>query len=270
MKVLKYPGVLILLYGIGFAMVSNFNMGVFMVLALGVLLTVCGIWPEQIKEITSHGIMKAVKYLIVLGLAFVVGMTGFLIYQGSVDEVTYEEDALIVLGAAVQGDRVSSILAARLNEAADYAAENPEALIIVSGGQGPQENLTEAAAMETYLMAKGIPQERIIKEEQATSTFENFKYSKEILDSKFGVEGRAGMDSASGTANVGSESGRKSAPGYTCAYVTNEFHCYRAGRIAEQAGLDANGVSVKTEWWKLPVNYMRESLAVVKFWVLGR
>ena len=245
MKVLKYPGILILLYGIGFAMVSNFNMGVFMVLALGVLLTVCGIWPEQIKKITSRGIMKAVKYLIVLGLAFVVGMTGFLMYQGSVDEVTYDEDALIVLGAAVQGERVSSILAARLNEAAEYANENPDALIIVSGGQGPQENLTEAAAMETYLIAKGIPQERIIKEEQATSTFENFKYSKEILDSKFGS-------------------------GYTCAYVTNEFHCYRAGKIAEHAGLGANGVSVKTEWWKLPVNYMRESLAVVKFWVMGR
>ena len=245
MKVLKYPGILILLYGIGFAMVSNFNMGVFMVLALGVLLTVCGIWPEQIKRITSHGIMKAVKYLIVIGLAFVIGMTGFLMYQGSVDEVTYEEDALIVLGAAVQGDRVSSILAARLNEAADYAAQNEEAVIIVSGGQGPQENLTEAAAMEKYLMAKGIPQERIIKEEQATSTYENFKFSKEILDSKFGEE-------------------------YTCAYVTNEFHCYRAGKIAEQAGLSANGVSVKTEWWKLPVNYMRESLAVVKFWILDR
>lgn len=245
MRLLKYPGILILLYGIGFAMVSNFNMGVFMVLALGVLLTLCGIWPEQIKKITSHGIMKAVKYLIVLGLAFILGMTGFLMYQGSVDEVTYEEDALIVLGAAVQGDRVSSILAARLNEAADYAAENEEAVIIVSGGQGPQENLTEAAAMENYLMAKGLPQERIIKEEQATSTYENFKFSKEILDSKFGEE-------------------------YTCAYVTNEFHCYRAGKIAEQAGLSANGVSVKTEWWKLPVNYMRESLAVVKFWILDR
>ena len=245
MRLLKYPGILILLYGIGFAMVSNFNMGVFMVLALGVLLTLCGIWPEQIKKITSHGIMKAVKYLIVLGLAFILGMTGFLMYQGSVDEVTYEEDALIVLGAAVQGDRVSSILAARLNEAADYAAENEEAIIIVSGGQGPQENLTEAQAMETYLMAKGIPQDRIIKEEQATSTYENFKFSKEILDSKFGEE-------------------------YTCAYVTNEFHCYRAGKIAEQAGLSANGVSVKTEWWKLPVNYMRESLAVVKFWILDR
>ena len=245
MRLLKYPGILILMYGIGFAMVSNFNMGFFMVLALGVLLTLCGIWPEQIKKITSHGIMKAVKYLIVLGLAFVVGMTGFLMYHGAVDEVTYEEDALIVLGAAVQGDRVSSILAARLNEAADYAAENEEAFVIVSGGQGPQENLTEAAAMEAYLIAKGVPGDRIYKEEQATSTFENFKYSKEIMESLFEEE-------------------------YTCAYVTNEFHCYRAGKIAEQAYLDANGVSVRTEWWKLPVNYMRESLAVVKFWMTGK
>lgn len=263
MKVLKYPGILIMLYGIGFAMVSNFNMGVFMVLALGVLMTVCGIWPEQTKKITSHGIMKAVKYLIVLGLVFIIGMTGFLMYQGSVDEVTYEEDALIVLGAAVQGDRVSSILAARLNEAADYAARNEEAVIIVSGGQGPQENLTEAAAMEKYLMAKGIPQERIIKEEQATSTYENFKYSKEILDKIYDPE----SDEASGD-ETGTDPADEKV--YTCAYVTNEFHCYRAGKIAEQAGLAANGVSVGTEWWKLPVNYMRESMAAVKFWVLGR
>ena len=264
MKVLKYPGILILLYGIGFAMVSNFNMGVFMVLALGVLLTVCGIWPEQIKRITSHGIMKAVKYLIVIGLAFVIGMTGFLMYQGSVDEVTYEEDALIVLGAAVQGDRVSSILATRLNEAADYAARNEEAVMIVSGGQGPQENLTEAAAMENYLLAKGIPQERIIKEEQATSTYENYKYSKEILDKLYGPESAEAAGDESGSVPAVDEGA------YTCAYVTNEFHCYRAGKIAEQAGLAANGVSVRTEWWKLPVNYMRESLAVVKFWVMGR
>lgn len=266
MKVLKYPGILILLYGIGFAMVSNFNMGVFMVLALGVLLTVCGIWPEQIRKTTSHGIMKAVKYLIIIGIAFVIGMTGFLMYQGAVDEVTYEEDALIVLGAAVQGDRVSSILAARLNEAADYAAKNEDAVIIVSGGQGPQENLTEAAAMEAYLIAKGIPLERIIKEEQATSTYENFKYSKEILDSKFGTE--SGDEGGSGT-DADSTSNQTLMSGYTCAYVTNEFHCYRAGKIAEDAGINANGVSVKTEWWKLPVNYMRESLAVVKYWVLG-
>lgn len=216
-----------------------------MVLTLGAGLIVCGLWPEQIKKATSHGFFRAVKYAVLAGLVSMACIIGFLAYHGAVDEVTFEEDAVIVLGAAVQGDRVSSILAARLNEAADYAAENEDALIIVSGGQGPQENLTEAAAMEAYLMAKGIPKERIYKEELATSTYENFKYSKEILDNKFG-------------------------DGYTCAYVTNEFHCYRAGKIAEQAGLSANGISVKTEWWKLPVNYMRESLAVVKFWIMGK
>ena len=182
MKLLKYPGIIILLYGIGFAMVSNFNMGVFMVLALGAGLTVCGIFPEHIKRATSHGILRLLKYAVLAGLTFMICIIGFLAYQGVADDVTYEEDAVIVLGAAVQGDRVSSILAARLNETADYARENEQAVIIVSGGQGPQENMTEASAMETYLMAKGIPQERIIKEEQATSTYENFRYSKERIN----------------------------------------------------------------------------------------
>ena len=213
-----------------------------MVLVLGAGLTVCGFWPEQIKKATSHGVLRIIKWLILIGLAIIMCITGFLAYQGSVDEVTYEEDAIVGLGAAVHGDKPSSVLKARLNGAVEYAGKNPEALIIVSGGQGPQENLSEAEVMASYLIEKGIPENRIIKEDQATSTYENFVYSKAILDERF-------------------------EEGYTCAYVTNEFHCYRAGIMAGQVGLDVNGISVKTEWWKLPVNYMRESLAVAKLWV---
>lgn len=84
------------------------------------------------------------------------------------DTVTYEEQAVIVLGAGIKGNQVSRTLQLRLDKTIEYAQKNPNALIVVSGGQGPQETVTEACAMEKYLLENGIRAERILKEEQAT------------------------------------------------------------------------------------------------------
>ena len=118
-------------------------------------------------------------------------------------------------------------------------------MIVVSGGRGPQEEVTEASAMERYLMDKGISKQRIVKEERATSTYENFKFSREILDKHF-----------------------KGA--YTCVFVTSDFHLYRARSIGAAADLEAKGLGAKTDWYNLPPSYLRESLAVVKFWMIKR
>lgn len=123
--------------------------------------------------------------------------------------------------------------------------KTPGALIIVSGGQGPQEDVTEGFAMEQYLIKKGIPQEKIIKEEKATSTYENFKFSKEILDKNLGKT-------------------------YTCAYITNHFHLYRAGKLAEETGINARQIGAKMDWYFVPSCYFRETLAVIKLWILKR
>ena len=101
---------------------------------------------------------------------------------GFTDTVTYKEDAVIVLGAGLRGENLSLILRNRLDAAVEYYNENPEAVIVVSGGQGPDEDIPEAEAMERYLYEQGVPLNKIIKEDKSTSTEENFKFSKELLE----------------------------------------------------------------------------------------
>lgn len=238
-------GVFFLADGLFLAAKTNINAGTAMVLLTGVALVLCGLFSRSILRATERGWSRILKYVVLLSILFMVCMVSFLVYMGQGGVVNEEADAVIVLGAAVHGTHVSRSLAHRLDRAIGYAKQNPKAVIVVSGGKGPQETITEAYAMEQYLLNKGVAKERIIKEEKATSTFENFRFSKVILDNCFEKD-------------------------YDCVYVTNSYHLYRAGKIAEQAGLRAKGLGAVTDWYYLPSAYMRESLAVMKFWLLKR
>ena len=83
-----------------------------------------------------------------------------------------EADAVIVLGAAVHGDRVTWVLSNRLDAAIDYLEAHPDAIAVVSGGQGPGETVTEGSAMRKYMIEHGIDESRVYAEERATNTGE--------------------------------------------------------------------------------------------------
>jgi len=215
---------------------SNFNLGNVMTLLLGAALITFGFLHTHLPRLWKFTALAA--FLLVL-LA-----VGTLLSFGLTDTATYEEDAVIVLGAAVRGEVPSGALRDRLNAALRYHKKNPDALIVVSGGQGPQEDITEALAMERFLTARGVPPEKILKEEQATSTLENFQFSKALLDAHF-------------------ESG------YTACFVTNEYHIYRAGCFARQTGIDAmTHYHSITPWYDILPGVLRECLAVIKYWAL--
>ncbi|MDD4688135.1 MAG: YdcF family protein [Eubacteriales bacterium] len=219
--------------------VGNFNVGIIATFGLGVVTFAYGGFDKQVNKV----IPKWLRYVIVFGVCCVLIMTVFLAVYGNVDTADYNEDALIVLGAGIKGEYPSLPLVRRLDRAVEYYKKNPEVVIVVTGGQGFQEDITEALAMERYLVNKGVPAYNIIKEEKATSTYENFRFSKEILDKKFIEE-------------------------YKIAFVTNDFHIYRASRLAKSAGFEtASHISGITEWYTLPVNYLRECLAIVKLWI---
>ncbi len=152
---------------------------------------------------------------------------------GRRDNVTFREDAVIVLGKGLDGDKVPVNLAKRLDKAIEYHKKNPSALIVVSGGNVKNENLTEAQAMHDYLLSKGIPQDIIIKEDKSTTTYENFVFSTEILKEKLGE-------------------------GYSVAFVSNSFHIYRAEKLAKSLGTDATHLGAGIEWHTVPANYLRE------------
>ena len=90
--------------------------------------------------------------------------------------------------------------------------KNPEALIVVTGGKGLQETVTEAYAMEKYLIENGVDKKIILKEEKAVSTYENIKFSKKILDGCLTDE-------------------------YSVVVITNHFHIFRGVTMAKRSGL---------------------------------
>lgn len=169
----------------------------------------------------------------------------FIHFYGKNDNISYQEDAVIVLGAGIKGEKVMKMLAYRLDKAVEYSERNPGAVIIVSGGQGRREDIPEALAMERYLIDKGIAKERIIKEDKSTSTYENLIFSKKILDERFETP-------------------------YKLAIITNGFHIFRAAGMAERLGLDITHLHAEIDWYYIPYNYLRECAAIAKMWLLRR
>jgi uncharacterized SAM-binding protein YcdF (DUF218 family) len=143
---------------------------------------------------------------------------------------------IIVLGAQVRGTKITNSLKRRLDAALLYLKKNPDTCVIVSGGQGPKEALSEAAAMAGYLQIHGIDRARIVLEDTSTSTWENLRNSSKIIGD---LEQPVGV-------------------------VTNNFHIYRALQIGKQIGFsNINGISA-TSNPVLQVNYMvREFFAVI-------
>ncbi|MDR0469177.1 MAG: YdcF family protein [Peptococcaceae bacterium] len=217
----------------------NFNAGITLLVCVSGFLIIYGSFFERLVRI------RWLTYVILAGCVFALAMMISMCVYGIKDNATYREDAVIVLGAGIRGERVSLTLARRLEKAVEYSAKNPEAIVVVSGAQGPQEDITEALAMERYLISRGVPRERIVKEEKATSTYENLMYAKEILD------------------------GMVEEP-YEIVVITNEFHMFRTSRLAKKLELSATRIHSRTEWYEAPRNYLRECLAICKFILLGR
>ena len=108
--------------------------------------------------------------------------------------------------------------------------------MIPSGGKGDDEVVSEAEAMARYLIEKGIPAEQIIKEDRSTTTYENLKFSKEIIDAREGSK-------------------------YT-VLVTSNYHVYRALRYCRKIGLKCTGVGSHTAFYYWPSALIREYIAV--------
>lgn len=143
---------------------------------------------------------------------------------------------MIILGAKVNGDTPSLEFRRRIDTALDYAREHEDLIIICTGGKGSDEGIPEAAAAYNCLLAGGIDEARLRKEEKSTSTAENFLYAKEFMDEPSGV-----------------------------IVVSSAFHLYRAGLLAERAGytdvsfLGSTGLRILE-----PHYYVREYAAYVK------
>ena len=244
-KIIVLIGAVITVYGLLLCIMSNINLGVVLVAALGIAVLGIGFFYGTLSKLKHMRFFRICKVVFVILLGFEIALISFLAIYGLSDNADYSDDAVIVLGAGIRGDKVTIPLKLRLDKAIEYHRKNPDALIVVSGGKGLQEIVTEAYAMEKYLLENGVDKNKIIKEEQSTSTSENMKFSKEILDSQQDGD-------------------------YSVVVITNHFHIFRAAVMAEDTGFKKVGhIHAGLQWYNLMPCFMRESLAVLKMLVIG-
>lgn len=177
-----------------------------------------------------------VRTTVALGLICFAAVEAFIIFP-MLGKPHKDLDYLVVLGAQVKGETVSNSLRLRLDEALGYLEENPRTRVVVTGGRGPGEDISEAAAMRNYLTDHGIRRERIILERYASDTKENLTYSMSLIGDK--------------EASVG--------------IVTNDFHVFRSVSMARKLGMkNVTGLAAPSDGI-LKVNLtVREFFAVLK------
>ena len=156
--------------------------------------------------------------------------------------VKKEPQTIIILGAGLFGDKVPPLLAQRLNKGlAIYEKFNRKPIIIVSGGQGDDELISEAEAMARYLIDKGVPADSILLENKSRTTFENLTFSKQLMRAQ------------------GLEQDR-------VLLVTNSFHALRAGIYMKQVGLKGRSIGSRTAFYFLPSAWIRETAGLIRIY----
>jgi uncharacterized SAM-binding protein YcdF (DUF218 family) len=189
--------------------------------------------------------LKAVLTALVLTAALCFSIPFSIVAASAKTDSEPEAPYLLILGAGVNGTVPSLSLHNRLTAAKMYLETYPEARAILSGGQGPGEEITEAECMRRWLEAAGIFSKRLILEEQSTSTQENIQNSLAILEA-MGEDPRGRL-----------------------AIVSSEYHLYRAKLVAKELGAEPVGVAAKTTKPILKLNYMlREAAAVLLMWIM--
>lgn len=183
---------------------------------------------------------RAAMALVLIPLVLIEGLV---IAEGHREPSGEIPEAVIVLGAGVNGTEPSLSLQTRLDAALAYLEDHPEIPVVLTGGQGYGEDITEARCMYEYLTEQGVESGRLMLEERASNTAENFALSKDLLR-------QAGVDPALDTVAV----------------VTNDFHIARARLLAAKEGYGFTvGVPAELPWLHLEVNYyLREAFAMVK------
>lgn len=180
-------------------------------------------------------------------------------------------DYLIVLGAQVRGEEPSKTLRLRLDKAAEYALQNPETTLILSGGQGENELIPEAEAMQKYLEEKGVPRERLVLEAGSSSTVENIAYSKGVMETLWNKRQQNLRDArrsgrALGLAAIDRELERPMRIGI----LTSNFHLFRARMIAKRQGLEeVSGIAAESDRILLLHFCFRDGLAILKDRIAG-
>ena len=189
--------------------------------------------------------VRIVSVVLVLG-ALVVGVTEALVIRASFGDPDKSCQYMVVLGAKVRDDGPSVSLWDRIYGARNYLMEHPDVIAVVSGGQGPDEPMTEAQCMYDALVAMGISPDRIWLEDKASSTWENLNFSLNLIEEKTGTR----------PTEIG--------------VLSSEYHLFRASLFAKACDVGFIGIPAKTSRTSQLINHcMREVAGVWHYILLG-
>jgi uncharacterized SAM-binding protein YcdF (DUF218 family) len=233
-----------LLYRFGVVM----NFGNVLPGIVGVLLIVSGFLQLRginilaFKSVWLRKIIYSIMGLLILSFVVIEGLIIASIHTDNKSNVDY----VIILGAGLKGEQMTITFQNRVDKGLDFLQKNPALKVIVSGGKGYAERISEAEAMKRYLVKNGIPENRIIMEDRSTNTAENFKFSRELISSAE-HQGKPGI-----------------------LIVTSEFHMLRAKMLASRNGFIPYGLPAQTWPGVLPNCFIREYFAIIKSFIVDR
>jgi len=199
----------------------------------------------SIKKV-KPSIFRTIRNIVIALLALVIVpfiILFLLIFNGAKNTTPQNADTMIVLGCQIWGEGPSEMLEYRLQNALKLYKRGIAKHIIVSGGQGPDEIITEAKAMKKWFVKNGVSENVIYEEDKSTSTYENLKFSKVIMD-KHGFK--------------------------DAVIVTSDFHVFRSLWLSKRLGFEAKGAPSKTVDHLKPYYYLREIVSNIKSLLLDR
>ncbi|MCD8333886.1 MAG: YdcF family protein [Clostridiales bacterium] len=206
------------------------------------LLTVAAVLPPRRRKWLLRAVAAGV-----LALCVLFGGLEAMIYANSDSQISGEPEVMVVLGAKLWNHEPSPVLTGRLDAALDYLDDHPDMTVVVTGGMGDDEPVSEASCMADYLVEGGFPREQIMLEESATNTLENLLYSARLLQNQ-----------GYSTENL--------------LVVSNGAHVARVKLLARRIGLDISTLSTPVPGGIFYKTYFRarEGAALVKSWLFDK
>lgn len=240
---LAFPGLLIVVFFIeGIKVIhhegikpSNLLSMLFAVLLYAYLT----IWPK-IGNLTDHTFGTMLYGIVSFSAVYLLSLMSMYSFSAVLNLIHMKKnrnvDYIVVLGSGINGTKVTPLLAARIEKGIDLLSSNPNAVLIMSGGRGPGEDIAEGEAMAAYAVEQGVDQERVIVEAKSVSTQENLLFSRKLME--------------------------KENP--KIVIVTTAYHVFRALLLAKQQGIKCVGFGAKTKWYFTLNALLREFIGYLK------
>jgi len=193
--------------------------------------------------IAVHTFLSVFLLVMICYFECILAGTAFMGWKAAHQHPSHDRDFIIIPGCAIsKAGGLLPLLRGRVVAATHYAWEQEIACgkslrYIPSGGQGPDEIMSEGSCMELYLISQFCEEFDVLAEKKSRNTYENFLFSKQIIDEQM--------------------------PGAKVAFATTNYHMLRCGLLAKEVGLDAEGIASQTKWYFWPNGFVREFIAIL-------